>query len=89
MLLKNHPRVQWPPRWSTGNEQIAPEGEGGTLSAVELSGPTQLLLQTDFEGRTLFAELTCPNAAFANKLFEAIESQVGRPIEEIGSLEIT
>jgi hypothetical protein len=89
MLLKDHPRVQWPPRWSTGNEDTAPEGEEGTLSAVELAGPTQLLLQSDFDGRSLFAELICPNPAFANKLFEAIESRAGRPIEEIGALEIT
>jgi len=89
MLLKDHPRVQWPPRWSAGHEQTARESEQGTLSAVELAGPTEILLQNEWEGRVLFAELICPNPAFANKLFEAMESRIGRPIEEIGVLEIT
>jgi hypothetical protein len=87
MRLKDHPRIQWPPDWAEWGT-MAPRGEQGILQDVELNGATQLLLGNEFQGKVHFAELRCPNAAFANKLYEKIKPLAGHPIEEIGALEI-
>jgi len=87
MRLRDHPRIQWPPSWSEWGT-IAPPGEQGILKAVDLIEAKQLLLGNEFQGEVHFAELSCPNAAFANKLYEKIRVLAGRPIKEIGALEI-
>jgi hypothetical protein len=83
MRLKDHPRIQWPPSWAESGT-MAPRGEQGILHEVDLVDETQLLLGNEFH----FAELSCPNPAFAHKLYEKIKPFAGRPIKEIGALEI-
>jgi hypothetical protein len=87
MRLKEHPRIQWPPDWSEWGT-MAPPGEQGILKDIDLIDGKQLLLGNEFEGKVHFAELSCPNAAFANKLYERIKTLSGRPIKDIGELEI-
>jgi hypothetical protein len=87
MRLKDHPRIQWPPSWAELGT-IAPQGEQGILEDVDRIGATQLLLGNKFQGKVHFAELSCPNAAFANRLYEKIKPFAGRPMKEIGALEI-
>jgi hypothetical protein len=87
MRLKDHPRIQWPPSWAESGT-MAPRGEQGILHEVDLVDATQLLLGNEFQGKVHFAELSCPNPAFANKLYEKIKPFAGRPIREIGALQI-
>lgn len=87
MRLKDHPRIQWPPSWAEWGT-LAPQGEQGILQDVDLVDATQLLLGNKFHGKVHFAELSCPNPAFANKLYEKLKPLTGRSIEEIGVLEI-
>ena len=87
MLLREHPRIQWPPHWSEYGSNI-PKGEQGTLTDVDLVGPTQILLGNEFQGKVHFAELRCSNPAFTNKLYERMAALLGRPMKDIGALEI-
>jgi len=88
MLLRNHPRIQWPPHWPAEPHTTKPKSEEGVLVDVELTGPTEILLANEYRGKCHFAELQCPNPAFANKLFEAMAPLVGRPFKDVGALEI-
>ncbi len=87
MRLREHPRLQWPPAWSEAGT-ATPAGEDGILKDIDFIGEKQLLLGSEFRGKTLFAELSCANAAFASKLYEMIKALAGRPVKEIGELEI-
>ncbi len=87
MRLREHPKIQWPPAWSEWGT-TTPPGEEGVLKNVDFIGEKKLLLGNEFRGKTHFAELSCANAAFANKLYEMITALAGRPIREIGELEI-
>ncbi len=87
MRLKEHPRIQWPPSWSEWGTMAPPE-EQGILKDVDLIDGKQLLLGNEFQGKVHFAEVLCPNAAFASKLYGKIKVLAGRPIKEIGELEI-
>ncbi|MFQ5916338.1 MAG: hypothetical protein ACE5MK_02510 [Acidobacteriota bacterium] len=92
MRLREHPKISWPPAWSEW-EQRPPVAELGRLREVEVTeedqtGPTRLLLTGEFEGKVRFAEITCKNITFARRLYEKIRPLCGRPIKEIGDLEI-
>ena len=82
MRLKEHPKIQWPPRWSEWGER-----EEGILRDVDLIEPRKLLLSNEVDGKVYFAELYCFNTAFASRLHEKIKSIVGRPIREVGELD--
>ncbi len=87
MRLREHPRIQWPPAWSEWGTTTL-RGEEGILKDVDLIDVKKLLLGNEFRGKTHFAELNCANAAFAQKLYAMIKARAGRPIREIGELEI-
>ena len=87
MRLREHPKIQWPPAWSEGSESL-PAGEQGILRDVELIEPTLLLLSNESEGKIYFAEMHCSNNAFASRLREKIKPIVGRPIKEVGELDL-
>ena len=86
MRLKEHPKIQWPPRWSEGSERPL-RGEDGILRDVDFIEPSKLLLSNEMNGRIYFAELYCFNSAFAFRLHEKLKPIVGRPIREAGDLD--
>ena len=86
MRLKEHPKIQWPPRWSEGSEGSL-RGEEGILRDVDFIEPSKLLLSNEMHGRIYFAELYCFNSAFACRLHEKLKPIVGRPIREAGELD--
>jgi hypothetical protein len=86
MRLKEHPKIQWPPRWAEWAES-SPRAEEGILRDVSLIEPMRLLLSNEMDGRVYFAEIDCFNAAFASRLHEKIKPIVGRPIREVGELD--
>jgi hypothetical protein len=58
------------------------------LREVDLVEPTKLLLSNEIDGKIYCAEIPCSNVAFASKLHEKIKPIVGKPIKELGELEI-
>lgn len=92
MRLREHPKVNWPPKWSGWQKKLQGEREG-KLRDVELiekdqMGPIRLLLACEFKGRVYFAEVICDNSVFIRRLYEKIKSLQGKTIQEIGDLEI-
>ena len=86
MRLREHPKIQWPPRWSERGERSL-RGEEGVLRDVDLIEPIKLLLSNEMGGKIYFAELYCFNTAFASRLHEKIKPIVGKPMREVGELD--
>jgi hypothetical protein len=87
MRLREHPKIPWPPVWSeTGESSL--KTEEGRLKDVDLIEPNKLLLSNEVNGNVYFAEIWCSNMAFATRLEQKMKSIVGRPIREVGELEI-
>ena len=85
MRLREHPKIQWPPKWSERSESDLTEE--GILRDVDLIEPTTLLLSNEVDGKVYFAELNCFNTAFAVRLHEKVTPYVGRPIRDVGELD--
>jgi hypothetical protein len=86
MRLKEHPKNQWPPPWSEGGESDFTEE--GILRDVDLIESTTILLSNEIDGEIYFAEINCFNAAFAFRLHEKVRPFVGRPIKDVGELDL-
>jgi hypothetical protein len=86
MRLKEHPKIQWPPRWAEWDESSV-GAEEGILTDVDLIEPMKLLLNNEVDGKVYFAEIYCSNIAFASRLHEKIKPIVGRPLREVGELD--
>jgi len=83
MRLREHPKIQWPPRW----DESSLRAEEGILREVDLIEPMKLLITNEMDGKVYFAEIDCSNTAFAARLHEKIKAIVGRPIREVGELD--
>jgi hypothetical protein len=86
MRLREHPKIQWPPRWSEWGKSSL-RGDEGILRDVDLIEPQKLLLSNEMDGKVYFAEIYCFNSAFASRLHEKIKPIVGRPMREVGGLD--
>ena len=87
MRLREHPKIQWPPRWAERGESSLIRGEDGILRDVDFIEPSKLLLSNEVDGKIYFTELYCFNTAFASRLHEKIKPILGRPIKEVGELD--
>jgi hypothetical protein len=87
MRFREHPKIAWPPSWSEWGDRSL-SGEEGVLRDVDLIEPRKLLLSNEVDGKVYFAEIACPNTTFASRLHEKIKPIVGRPIREVGELEL-
>jgi hypothetical protein len=56
MPLRDHPKIQWPPRRSEQGESSF-RGEDGILKEVNFIEPSMLLLSNEVDGKIYFAEL--------------------------------
>jgi hypothetical protein len=83
MRLREHPKIQWPPRWGESSLR----GDQGILRDVDLIESQRLLLSNEMDGKVYFAEIHCFNSAFASRLHEKIKPIVGRPIREVAELD--
>lgn len=88
MRLREHPKIQWPPRWAAElDENSLIKGEDGILRDVDFIEPSKLLLSNEMDGKIYFAELHCFNTAFASRLHEKLKPILGRPIRDVGELD--
>ena len=81
MRLREHPKIQWPPRWGESSLRA----EEGILREVDLIEPMKLLVTNEMGGKVYFAEIYCSNSAFPAA--RKIKTIVGRPIREVGELD--
>jgi hypothetical protein len=76
MRLREHPKIQWPPRWSEWGEKSL-RGEEGILRDVDLIEPTKILITNELDGKVYCAEMYCFNTAFASRLREKNQAHCG------------
>jgi len=87
MRLRDHPKIKWPPKWTElGEGSIT--AEEGILRDVDLIEPLKVLISNEMDGKIYFAEIDCFNPAFASRLHDKIKPIVGRPIQEVGELDL-
>jgi hypothetical protein len=60
MRLREHPKIQWPPRWGESSLRA----EEGILREVDLIDPMKLLISNEVDRKVYFAEIYCSNSAF-------------------------
>ena len=48
----------------------------------------KVLISNDMDGEIYFAEIDCFNPAYASRLHDKIKPIVGRPIRELGELDL-
>ena len=99
MELRKHPlmsyrgRPNWPPRWVWlgGKQNERPRGEVGVLKEVSryphLSADG-LTLVMEYNGSAYMGLLLFDDFAFSRKIHDLLKNLRGRPISEIGSLDV-
>jgi hypothetical protein len=87
MRLRDHPKIKWPPKWTEwGEGSLA--AEKGVLRDVDLIEPMKVLISNEIDGKIYFAEIECFNTAFASRLHDKMKPIIGRPIREVGELDL-
>jgi hypothetical protein len=100
MELRQHPLMRylglssWPPAWTWigGKHDEFVSGELGMLREVRLNDSGRLAkcyLIIDYNQNLYMGCEFFRDKAFALQLFQLLESQRGRPIEEIGGLDVS
>jgi hypothetical protein len=92
-LMSYRGRPNWPPRWVWlgGKQNERPRGEVGVLKEVSryphLSADG-LTLVMEYNGSAYMGLLLFDDFAFSRKVHDLLKDLRGRPISEIGSLEV-
>jgi hypothetical protein len=92
-LMSYRSRPNWPPRWVWlgGKQNERPKGEVGVLKEVSryphLSADG-LTLVMEYNGSAYMGLLLFDDFAFSRKIHDLLKDLRGRPISEIGSLEV-
>jgi hypothetical protein len=83
----------WPPAWVWigGNGDKHPKDEVGTLTRVKIDGLLTIhrcFLWMEYEDSAYLGCLLLSDAAFGEQIFKLFQENIGRSIEEIGSLHV-
>jgi hypothetical protein len=79
----------WPPRWSVTDEGA---GEAGVLMKVKLrkDGPLEyIFIEADDAGHKMRGITTLGNPRHLKSLYRTVSQHIGKPLTEIGDLEIS
>jgi hypothetical protein len=85
MRLREHPKIQCR---RGGRSEVKARLEDKILKEVDFIEPSKLLLSNEMDGEIYSAELYCFNTAFACRLHEKFMPMLGRPIREVGELDL-
>lgn len=93
MKLRDHPLVNWPVAW-VHNRSDRPKrrlNDIGTLTQVSRHNlaPGILFLVSSIDGDRYMGALCCRSIGFASQIYGILQAQVGRPIQEVGDLDIS
>jgi len=79
----------WPQSWggSYGRGDTFPMGDDGTLKGVERKG-SELSLTLDYNGRTHSGSLQWAAPPTLDAVEATLRGQIGKPIKEIGDVEV-
>ena len=98
MELRKHPFMshgwlsQWPPEWQwiIGADDAHPVGEIGLLEKIDQSrvDPNACFLTMSHAGASYVGRLHFDHDGFCHQICEVLQRHYGRPINEIGDLDI-
>lgn len=94
MKLRDHPAItSWPPTWRamSGSHEHRCPGESGILTNVGLSKvpPVSICyLTVESEEESFTGALVCKGPLACRRMFEFLTQHIGKPITEIGELEL-
>jgi hypothetical protein len=99
MWLRNHPLMSyrgvpsWPPRWlwRAGNDTTNPKGEIGILKDVipsTIEPYDRCFLVMEHRGAEYIGALLISDTAFCREIFGVLVQNRGKPIQEIGSVNL-
>src|SRR5262245_1811068 len=99
MLLREHPLTMykgnrsWPPAWlwRGGNETTNPQGEAGILKDVipsTIEPYERCFLVMEHCGAEYIGALLLSDAAFCREIFGVLVQNRGKPIQEIGNIDL-
>jgi hypothetical protein len=86
MRLREHPKIQWPPRWSEQGESSF-RGEDGILKEVDFYRTEHASSKQRSGRKNLFCRTILLQHGFASRLHEKLKPILGRPIIEVGELD--
>ena len=100
MKLRDHPLMScsdvrsWPPAWlwRDGSDDTKPYGEVGMLREVilsEIEPPDRCFMSMQHMGAEYIGCLLFENSAFCRKISEILREYCGKPIQEIGDIELS
>jgi hypothetical protein len=100
MKLRDHPMMirtngyqSWPPSWTTTHQDRdgKPVGEVGTLEDVVRSHITdnKIFLFMESDGFRYMGFITFDDPPCCHEIYRLLKHYVGRPIKEIGNLEVS
>ncbi|MGB7952226.1 MAG: hypothetical protein WCH75_31455 [Candidatus Binatia bacterium] len=100
MKLREHPLItyrglrSWPPVWTWvgGTDNSHPTGELGILKEVKpskIEPADRMFLYMDHENGSYLGCLLVENSAFCSQVVTLLQSYSGRPIREIGDLDLS
>jgi len=99
MKLKDHPLMSyrgvrnWPPVWTLRRNGSVKTlmGEAGVLKYVhsntEMSNKCFLVI--DFQSKTYVGSILCRDHSFCTQISDLLRDHIGRPIKEIGDLDLS
>ncbi len=96
--LRDHPLMSyrgvrnWPPVWTlTRNRSVkVVKGEVGVLKYVHSNSElSKCFLVIDYQSETYVGCILCRDHAFCNQISHLLRDHVGRPIKEIGDLDLS
>jgi hypothetical protein len=100
MKLRDHPLMycsdvpSWPPAWlwRDGSDDTKPYGEVGMLREVvlsEIEPPDRCFMIMQHMGAEYIGCFLFENSAFCRKISEILREHCGKPIHEIGDIELS
>ena len=99
LAFRDHPLMTrrsgmrtWPPLWSSmrGDKSTWPKGEVGTLRQAWLHDglDTCLFLFMEYDGSSYTGSMYFDDVGFCYEIDSILKSNLGRPINEIGDLDL-
>jgi hypothetical protein len=89
-LMSRHGIRNWPPRWGiTPSEKKRLSGEVGILEYALKPGDTKIIIVMKLADQRYTADLMFDDAAFCKQIYELLQRNIGRSIEEIGDLDVS
>ena len=96
MQLRDHPLMShrgirnWPPRWMITQSDNKPlSGEVGILEYAHKPSGNKLIIVMKLDDQRYTATLTFDDAAFCKQIYDLLQRNTGRSIEEIGDLDLS